>query len=94
MVYNPENVGFLYTVVSIPFDVLVIKTSKKGSFLSFSSSLVNKLLLPISFIVTSCCCLYHLCADDETSNVLKRSVKNVRTRFGSLLYINVTALFC
>ena len=30
MQYNPENVGFLYTVVSILCDVLVIKTSKKG----------------------------------------------------------------
>ena len=39
--------------------------------------------------MTSCCCLYHLSADDETSNVSKRSVKNVRTRFGSLLYINI-----
>ena len=37
--------------------------------------------------MTNCCCLYHLSADDETSNVLKRSVKNVRSRFGSLLYI-------
>ena len=41
----------------------------------------DKLLLPIA--------LYHLSADDETSNVLKRSVKNVRSRFGSLLYIIV-----
>ena len=40
-----------------------------------------------ALLVTSCCCLYHLSADDETSNVLKRSVKNVRSRFGSLLYI-------
>ena len=39
-----------------------------------------------ALLVTSCCCLYHLSADDETSNVLKRSVKNVRSRFGFLLY--------
>ena len=43
-----------------------------------------------ALLVTSCCCLYHLSADDETSNVLKRSVKNVRSRFGSLLYIKRT----
>ena len=43
-----------------------------------------------ALLVTSCCCLYHLSADDETSNVLKRSVKNVRSRFGSLLYIKIT----
>ena len=30
-----------------------------------------------------------LSADNETSNVLKRSVKNVRSRFGSLLYIKI-----
>ena len=36
--------------------------------------------------------LYHLSADDETSNVLKRSVKNVRSRFGSLLYTVVSLL--
>ena len=42
-----------------------------------------------ALLVTKCCCLYHLSADDETSNVLKRSVKNVRSRFGSLLYIKI-----
>ena len=40
-----------------------------------------------ALLMTSCCSLYHLSADDETSNVLKRSVKNARSRFGSLLYI-------
>ena len=30
-----------------------------------------------ALLVTSCCCLYHLSADDETSNVLKCSVKNM-----------------
>ena len=46
-----------------------------------------------ALLVTSCCCLCHLSADDETSNVLKRSVKNVRSRFGSLLDIKKTTLF-
>ena len=46
-----------------------------------------------ALLVTSCCCLYHLSADDETSNVLKRSVKNVRSRFGSLLYIKINLSF-
>ena len=45
-----------------------------------------------ALLVTSCCCLYHLSADDETSNVLKRSVKNVHSRFGSLLYIKFISL--
>ena len=53
---------------------------------------LSKKLCPFfscALLVTSCCCLCHLSADDETSNVLKRSVKNVRSRFGSLLYIKI-----
>ena len=46
-----------------------------------------------ALLETSCCCLYHLSADDETSNVLKRSVKNVHSRFGSRLYIKITQTF-
>ena len=42
---------------------------------------------PVLLLVTSCCCLNHLSADDETTNVLKRPVKNFRARFGSFLYI-------
>ena len=34
-------------------------------------------LFSCALLVTSCCCLNHLPADDETSNVLKRSVKNM-----------------
>ena len=30
-----------------------------------------------ALLVTSCCCLNHSSADDETSNILKRSVKNM-----------------
>ena len=37
--------------------------------------------------------IYHVSADDETSNVLKRSVKNVCSRFGSLLYIKLSPLY-
>ena len=58
------------------------------SFFCYASLLC--LFFSCALLVTSCCCLYHLSADDETSNVLKRSVKNVRSRFGSLLYIKVT----
>ena len=44
---------------------------------------------PVLLLVKSYCCLNHLSADDETSNVLKRAVKNVRRRFGSLLYVEI-----
>ena len=55
--------------------------------------LSSKYIFSCALLVTSCCCLYHLSADDETSNVLKRSVKNVRSRFGSLLYIKIIKTF-
>ena len=60
-------------------------------FFPFYASLLC--FFSFALLVTSCCCLYHLSADDETSNVLKRSVKNVCSRFGSLLYINITQTF-
>ena len=62
---------------SLPFFLFYFFFLKRHCFAFFSCAL----------LVTSCCCLYHLSADDETSNVLKRSAKNVRSRFGSLLYI-------
>ena len=60
---------------------------------SFFFSFLCVIALPFfscALLVTSCCCQYHLSADDETSNVLKRSVKNAHSRFGSLLYIKIT----
>ena len=41
--------------------------------LAFFASLLC--LFSCAVLVTSCCCLNYLSADDETSNVLKRSVK-------------------
>ena len=58
-------------------------------FFPFYASLLC-LFFSCALLVTSCCCLYHLSADDESSIVLKRSVKNVRSRFGSLLYIKTS----
>ena len=68
-----QDISFNFTLASFFFSILCVI-----ALLSFFSC---------ALLVTSCCCLYHLSADDESSNVLKRSVKNVRSRFGSLLYI-------
>ena len=38
------------------------------------------------------CLILEIIADDQTSNDLKRPVKNVRSRFGSLLYIEFIEL--
>ena len=71
-----------------------------NSFFSFFFSFLCVIALPFfscAVLVTSCCCLYHLSADDETSNVLKRLVKNVWSRQCIVItdvYINsgITAL--
>ena len=47
---------------------------------SFFFSFLCVIALPFfscALLVTSCCCLYHLSADDKTSNVLKCSVKKM-----------------
>ena len=40
-----------------------------------------------ALLVTSCCCLNHLSADDETSNVLKRSINNMFAHVLALCFL-------